>query len=547
MKKAIFLIFTIFAVVSQSACQSDTSTDNIPAPTITLDSSTDIYTTTQGGAITITPTYQNVEGATYAWSLDGVVISSYPELTFLSSVVGDYYIVLSVARDSYTVYKELKIEVLSPDIPSIQFIEGESLYVVVGNEFTISPIVVGGSSYSWSIDGVEISTSDELIYSFDSVGIYEVTLGVSNDHGTTYSTLIVNVVESEDMPFSWSFERVNYNISSGRQIRLKCWNVTSEIEGDLVWSIEGEELQRGSSEEYIFDKEQVGVYIITLCKLDSSDNIIASQDFEVNVCDVEGTFKRPTSGNAQCNKVYEFTPAPGQYINEGYDCSTMEEACDYAFSRLEAGSYVSLGAWGGSIVVGFDHSVECSGDYDIMIQGNATSTSSEPAIVMVMQDENGDGLPNDTWYELAGGESLFTSDYCITYYKPTTSSSSVAWLDNFGGSGSVSYNNFHNQSSYYPAWIAEDQLTIYGTRLESKAYQTDSGIWVNPPFEWGYADNYYNSESVNYFRISDAVNWRNESVALEYIDFVKIYTAVNDQVGMMGEVSSEIISISAFF
>ena len=62
------------------------------------------------------------------------------------------------------------------------------------------------------------------------------------------------------------------------------------------------------------------------------------------------------------------------------------------------------------------------GDYNIAITGNAFDGSSEPGIVWVMQDENGDGLPNDTWYELRGseyGKAETWQDYAVTYHKPT--------------------------------------------------------------------------------------------------------------------------------
>ena len=52
--------------------------------------------------------------------------------------------------------------------------------------------------------------------------------------------------------------------------------------------------------------------------------------------------------------------------------------------------YLSLGAYGGYVVIGFDHSVEnVPGEYDLILEGNAFAGSSEPGIVWVMQDENG--------------------------------------------------------------------------------------------------------------------------------------------------------------
>lgn len=65
---------------------------------------------------------------------------------------------------------------------------------------------------------------------------------------------------------------------------------------------------------------------------------------------------------------------------------------------MERGIWVSLGGWGGYIVVGFDHSIENSDEgyrdgYNFSIQGNQFKGSSEPGIVWVMQDTNGNTLP----------------------------------------------------------------------------------------------------------------------------------------------------------
>ena len=50
-------------------------------------------------------------------------------------------------------------------------------------------------------------------------------------------------------------------------------------------------------------------------------------------------------------KVLEYRPAPGQFINEGFDCQTMEEANAYAEERFNKKLYVSLGSFGGYITV----------------------------------------------------------------------------------------------------------------------------------------------------------------------------------------------------
>ena len=121
--------------------------------------------------------------------------------------------------------------------------------------------------------------------------------------------------------------------------------------------------------------------------------------------------------------------APGQFINElvsggftGTETSP-EAAVAYAEERMKKNTWVSLGGWGGYIVVGFDHSIDNSssgykGGYNFSITGNAFKGSSEPGIVYVMQDTNGNTLPDDEWYELKGseyGKEETVQDYAVTY------------------------------------------------------------------------------------------------------------------------------------
>ena len=138
---------------------------------------------------------------------------------------------------------------------------------------------------------------------------------------------------------------------------------------------------------------------------------------------------RASGSSKLWNKVYEYTPAPGQFINETSTIGGMtgketfpEAAVAWATQRLKDKLHVSLGSFGGYIIVGFDHSIPNSGNqYDFCIQGNAFDGSSEPGIVWVMQDINGNGLPDDEWYELKGseaGKKETIRNFEVTYYRP---------------------------------------------------------------------------------------------------------------------------------
>ncbi len=263
----------------------------------------------------------------------------------------------------------------------------------------------------------------------------------------------------------------------------------------------------------------------------------------------------PNAPSAFANKVFEYIPAPGQFINtttSAYeDGFSAEQVLERATEKLKKKSVISLGGFGGTITVGFHQSIcNSKGEYDFRILGNAsynqnTGTgalggSAEPGIVLVSKDENGNGLPDDEWYELAGseyGKDTETRNYEITYYRPQPASGDVRWTDNQGGEGFVYRNSYHQQDSYYPNWIEEDEITFRGTRLKDNAIN-EGGTWVGYCYPWGYADNHpYNSEFCQ-FKIDWAVDKKGIPVILDKIDFIKIYTAINQNTGWTGEIST---------
>ena len=282
--------------------------------------------------------------------------------------------------------------------------------------------------------------------------------------------------------------------------------------------------------------------------------------------DYGATHYRPAtiSSSPYCTKVFEYTPAPGQFINEtktgGFDGTqtTAEAACRYAEERFAAEIWVSLGGFGGYIVVGFDHSIDNTGGYDFAVLGNSFNGSSEPGAVWVMQDENGNGLPDDTWYELAGSESgkeATIQNYAVTYYRPSEPQQPVQWSDNRGNSGQIDYlKQYHRQEYYYPLWVETDSYTLTGTCLEPRNYDasTNGTYWVNPHYDWGYADNFSPIDrltdddnatadvNANHFKISNAIDASGKAKHLDFIDFIKVQCAVNTKCGWLGEVSTEV-------
>lgn len=261
---------------------------------------------------------------------------------------------------------------------------------------------------------------------------------------------------------------------------------------------------------------------------------------------------------AYLTKVLEYCPAPGQFIHElplyeeGDNAETMAAKC---LENLYNERPVCLGAYGGYMTVGFDHTIlNIAGQKDILIYGNANKykTSAEPGIVMVSADTNQNGLPDDEWYELAGSEYKNKStvhDYEITYTRPARENMDVTWTDNKGGSGIVKYmgivsGEYNHTHAHYPKWAKSSTLTFKGARLpDNGAYDDEKGMWIMKPYDYGYADNLYSKDGCS-FDLDWAIDSLGEKVHLAGIDFIRIYTAVNQQIGGgVGEISTEIADI----
>lgn len=309
---------------------------------------------------------------------------------------------------------------------------------------------------------------------------------------------------------------------------------------------------RYSSQGTLIDQFRVGINPNGFAFTQGSDIVIPT----------DSTHTTDSIDHALVSKVFEYMPAPGHQVN-GYtvtgdfihDGATMAEACDSVLAHFQRRWMVSLGGQGGYVVAGFDHPVTNSqGGVDLIIRGNPYSYQSEPGIVWVSQDVNGNGLPDDPWYELAGSEygtDNETLDYAITYYKPTAAGQDIRWTDNQGGEGVIPYMSAWNtHASYWQDWVPSETTpegecrTYYGSRLRD-THTYENGFTLEPPFDWGYADNLGNDcqNSCSYLRLSNAVRADGTPANLPCIHFVKVQTGQTGCSPNLGEISTEVYGI----
>lgn len=344
--------------------------------------------------------------------------------------------------------------------------------------------------------------------------------------------------------------------------RFKKLELVSPYEGTHLWSIEtshGDSIV-STTRDFFFISNKPGSYKVTYLLDDGSEKL--KHTFLVTV------YKESPSYQNRVTKVWDYIPAPGQFVNEMPKYSPGDSQRDMdtkVLNSLRRDMLISLGAFGGSVILGFDHSIFNKQGGDFYIKGNSFFSdmldsskkggSSESGIVYVSLDRNHNGLPDDEWYELKG--SAFDSTdrtYQITYFYPTphepkeyemlTDTLYCPWKDNRGREGHVYKNQFHNQE-YFPQWI-KGNMTFNCSKLPNNAEDlSGSGTyWIQWCFDWGYVDNYPNAYvDKNSFDISNAVDKNGNSVSLPCIDFVKVQTGQNAYLGWLGETSTEFSSL----
>lgn len=339
------------------------------------------------------------------------------------------------------------------------------------------------------------------------------------------------------------------------------WTLLDSTGGQIVFSTE---------RDLVFSSHQTGIFRFRLQIKDKTNPYV--HEVQIAVYEEEVAYSRYIS------KVYEYVPAPGQFVNV---MPMYEKGDTYADMLKKAEEsiggtndvLISLGAYGGYVTFGFDHSVvNVPGQYDFKIYGNAfysaeknalkdsrNGGSAEPGIVMVSIDRNRNGIPDDEWYELAGSEyhqPQTKHNYQITYHKPEENKTAVPhplepaivdtayirFTDNEGKTGYVAKNVYHNQS-YFPQWITAETLCFRGSKLADNAVDEsgDGSYYVLYAYDWGYVDNHPNEvQDKSSFNIEWAVDKNGKPVHLPCIDFVRVYTGVSQSCGRLGETSTEL-------
>jgi hypothetical protein len=377
------------------------------------------------------------------------------------------------------------------------------LVYIQGDNFDGSCMVLSGTYR----DGSALAEPDLSAYTvsgFDSSRVGPKTIQVSVRGKTAGAGFVVSILaaDSRDLFFDYGKRRSaedvqpdRYTVPLGRTLVLAPvkWHIPDDAAYE--WTVDNV-IQQSATEYLSLAPTAQGEYAVTVT-VKIGGVALRTASTTVECVAPEGTYRRSGGGNSEAERI-AYYPAPGQYA--GY-----------------TGSFVSCGAWGGYVVYKFDHSVARVSGKELQIGGNAFAGWSEPGVVWVMQDENGDGEPNDAWYELAGSHTLLPQTkrrYAVTYTP------GAGWIDNIGRMGIPGE---YPSSGGWPS-----PFTFVGTGLPGPYSQAFAG--------------YVDAVCEPLFSVKDAIQVDGSPVNLAYIDFVKVQTSLNVWAYQFGEISTEIYS-----
>jgi len=439
-----------------------------------------------------------------------------------------------------------------------------------GSASTLQVMIKQGESIVWS-QNISVTVKDWLEFSMDNLNIegdYQVFILNTTNGGLAtgqWQALVKDICLTNNLadvtPPSAPADLIA--TPSFSSIRLT-WTASTDdtgVEGYNIY-LNGDSMDTVTDTEYtlsaLIPETQ---YTVEVEAFDAAGNRSAKASAVVSTLAV----------SYYASKVFEFLPAPGQFTNQ---LSTSAAAQNVVGNTS---NLVSLGGFGGYIIVGFDQPIvnHPNNPYgiDFSIKGNSFVANlygvwTEPGAVQVMKDLNGNGLPDDgEWYELAGSDYYMSGtqkNVEMTYYNPHYNVRyTVPWRTNYGETGALLSNQFHSQP-YYPDPFDfncnRDSLTYPGNLIQSSLdMSTPSYIEFYRAPAFGYCDSRGNSADLTNpqnpyfadskgaaadgFDISWAVDRNGNHVELDQIDFVRIYTAGNANAGWLGEWSTEVLAI----
>ncbi len=289
-------------------------------------------------------------------------------------------------------------------------------------------------------------------------------------------------------------------------------------------------------------------------------------------------------GGAFADILIDFAPAPGQFVNNpnfNNPAKALGAPVGDGLNSQDTSKVVSLGGFGGVIVLGFSQTVwddPCNPyGLDAIVFGNAIFALGDPnrrfaeaAVIEISRDANNNGIADDPWYLIRGSHlpdpiaALHAQTWDTNTADPTNPPNNPAWIPT-GQSGVWQTINYRlpalfestvvvnpsgpaaSLEGYFGYADCTPVLILGDTDADDIAEQPG----MDPQDFYTVADNPFavgvspGSGGGDAFDIAWAIDPADGFPAhLDGFDFIRISTAVHFIAGPLGELSAEIGGVS---
>ncbi len=205
---------------------------------IVIESDDGSETVTLDGSASYDP---NGDALTYSWTLDGTVVSTDVSFSY-DLTLGDYTFTLTVSDGELTSSDDVVVSVIDPiQYPPVAD-AGENIAETSTDGGSVTVTLDGSGSYdpngdaitySWTLDGAEVSTAVSFSYELD-IGVYTFTLTVSDGELTDSDDVVVTVNsppgEGDNVALSFTGANEDYvDLGDNSELQLGDHNLTIEF------------------------------------------------------------------------------------------------------------------------------------------------------------------------------------------------------------------------------------------------------------------------------------------------------------------------------
>ncbi|MDR2027831.1 MAG: hypothetical protein LBQ01_09820, partial [Prevotellaceae bacterium] len=189
-----YLLLTVFPVMMIACSKDEPQRPETVAPEISFVSGNGERKVKIGESVTLTAIVDNAVQPVFSWKIDGKIVSTETELTFVASKLGEYFANFRVDAQNGSTEGQVKISVLEKLPPQITLGATLLAYAGIDSELRAEADNAENAAYVWRLDGQIVSEAATYVFNQTALGDYLLTLKVTTADGQDLKNIAVTVL-----------------------------------------------------------------------------------------------------------------------------------------------------------------------------------------------------------------------------------------------------------------------------------------------------------------------------------------------------------------